>query len=233
MPNQKMKSSKVYSINVRSPSSQISSFSPSHRKKTLFGKPFAESLEKSRAAYDKKLHASNLALNEILLEQKCSHSYWNFLFSILGPLATFLMDYGAFVLWPMENAFTHPGTWWGHKIIRYVMPAQVDVCDSFVFILVLHFPLTEVDVHAQMWDSDDKLDGTDHPLLCWVLVARWVNPCCINLLLHFHRLQRNTGTCLVRIVLKMDSQIILFCSFIQLSQRFIKGTERQPFSIWF
>ena len=29
--------------------------------------------------------------------------------------------------------------------------------------------MKKVDVHAQMWDSDDEFDGTDHPLLCWGL----------------------------------------------------------------
>ena len=117
MPNQKeerMKSGKVFSIQVRSPSTQA--FTPvqeisGEQKTNIFGKPFAESLKKSRAAYDKKLDASKLALNQILLEGKSSHSRWNFLFAILGPFATFLMDYGAFVLWRMENAFTHPETW--------------------------------------------------------------------------------------------------------------------------
>ena len=113
-----MRSSKVYSIDVRSPSSQTFSLFPNqeasqpHSNETnIFKKPFAESLKKSRAVYEEKLQSSILALEQILLEGKRPHSRWYLLFAIAGPLATFLMDYGAFVLWPMKNAFTHPDTW--------------------------------------------------------------------------------------------------------------------------
>ena len=66
---------------------------------------------KSRAAYEEKSNASSQALNEIILERKSLYSLWYLLYAILGPLVTFLMNYGAFVLWPMKNAFTHPDTW--------------------------------------------------------------------------------------------------------------------------
>ena len=107
-----MKSNKVYSIDVRPSFTQSSSLFPAHakswrRKKKTFGK----SLMKSRASYKDKLDASNQALNKILLERKSSYSLWYLLYAILGPLATFLMNYGAFVLWPMKNVFTHPDTW--------------------------------------------------------------------------------------------------------------------------
>ena len=111
-----MKSSKVYSADVKPSSTQTTSLFPirkrSQRSRTnMFKKTFAESLMKSRTAYEEKLHASRMGLDEILLERKSSNSRWYLLFAILGPLATFLMDYAAFVLWPMKNAFTHPDTW--------------------------------------------------------------------------------------------------------------------------
>ena len=111
-----MRSSKVYSIDIKPPSSQTFSLFPNQEAsqqngRNIFKKPFTESLKKSRAAYDKKLGVSNLALNQILLESKCTHSCWYLLYAILGPLASFLLDYGAFVLWPMKNIFTYPDTW--------------------------------------------------------------------------------------------------------------------------
>ena len=51
------------------------------------------------------------------------------------------------------------------------MPAQVYCACSKVQVVFCTFPSPQVDVHAQMWDGDDQLDGTDHPLLCWVLAA--------------------------------------------------------------
>ena len=112
-----MRSSQVYSIDIgRAPSTQTFSLfpnqeAPQQNERNIFKKPFAESLKKSRAAYEKKLEASNLALDQILLEKNSSHSRFYLLYAVLGPLASFLLDYGAFGLWPMKNAFTHPDTW--------------------------------------------------------------------------------------------------------------------------
>ena len=110
----KMGSSKVYSIDVREASSsktfsvEESSF---ENATSIVKKPFAESLKKSRAAYEKKLNASSRSLKQILLERTSAHSSYYLLYAVLGPLATFLLDYGAFVLWPMKNAFANPDTW--------------------------------------------------------------------------------------------------------------------------
>lgn len=111
-----MKSSKVNSIEVKPSPTQTISLFPARkrsgrREENIFKNAFGESLLKSRAAYEEKLHASNQALNEILLDRKSSHSRWYLLYAILGPFVTFLMNYGAFVLWPMKNVFTHPDTW--------------------------------------------------------------------------------------------------------------------------
>ena len=112
-----MKSTKVSTIKVGSPSTSTSSSSfPAQQtcqrnNNYLFQNTFAQSLEKSREAYEEKLAASTFGLNEILLENKSSYSRWYLFYAILGPLATFAMDFGAFVLWPMENAFIHPETW--------------------------------------------------------------------------------------------------------------------------
>ena len=105
-----MKPNKVYSIEVR-PNSAVQDDQEKNRGNTFFKKPFTESLKKSRASYDGRLTTSNIVLDKILLENNCSHSRWYLLYAILGPLACFLMDYGAFVLWPMKNAFLHPETW--------------------------------------------------------------------------------------------------------------------------
>ena len=105
-----MKPNKVYSIEVR-PTSAVQDDHERNRGNTFFKKPFTESLKKSRASYDGKLTASNIVLDKILLENTCPHSRWYLLYAILGPLACFLMDYGAFVVWPMKNAFLHPETW--------------------------------------------------------------------------------------------------------------------------
>ena len=112
-----MGSNQVYSIDIRrAPSSQTFSLFPNQEasqqnERNIFKKPFAESLKKSRAAYEKKLDASKHALDKILLERNSSHSRFYLLYAVLGPLASFLLDYGAFVLWPMKNAFTYPDTW--------------------------------------------------------------------------------------------------------------------------
>ena len=105
-----MKSNKVYSIEVR-PASAVQDDQKENQESTFFKKTFTESLKKSRASYDGRLTASNIVLDKILLENTCPHSRWYLLYAILGPLACFLMDYGAFVLWPMKNAFLHPETW--------------------------------------------------------------------------------------------------------------------------
>ena len=110
-----MGSSKVYSIDIREASSsetfpnQEASFE--NASSIVVKKPFAESLKKSRAAYEKKSNASSRALKQILLERTSAHSSYYLLYAVLGPLATFLLDYGAFVLWPMKNAFANPDTW--------------------------------------------------------------------------------------------------------------------------
>ena len=113
-----MRSSKVHSIEIRenireaSPSETFPNQEASYENASIvIKKPFAESLKKSREAYEKKLEASSLDLKQILLEKKSSHSSFYLLYAVLGPLASFLLDYGAFVLWPMKNAFAHPDTW--------------------------------------------------------------------------------------------------------------------------
>ena len=105
--------SKVYSIDIKPPSGQtfLDQESSQQNESSIFKKVFAESLEKSRTGYEKKLEASKVALNQILLESKCTHSPLYLLYAILAPLASFLLDYGAFVLWPMDNVFIHPHTW--------------------------------------------------------------------------------------------------------------------------
>ena len=105
---QEMKPNKVYSLEVPS---AFQADQEENQRKTFFKKPFAENLKKSRASYDVGLTTSNIVLDKILLENNCPHSKWFLLYAILGPLACFLMDYGAFVLWPMKNAFLHPETW--------------------------------------------------------------------------------------------------------------------------
>ena len=112
---QEMKPNKVYSIEVPS---AVQEDQEENQRKTFFKKPFAENLKKSRAYYDVGLTASNIVLDKILLENNCPHSKWFLLYAILGPLACFLMDYGAFVLWPMKNAFLHPETWSALDTIR-------------------------------------------------------------------------------------------------------------------
>ena len=81
-----MKSSKVYSVDVKPSSTQTTSLFPirkrSQRRRTnIFKKTFAESLMKSRTAYEEKLHASRMGLDEILLERKSSNSRWYLLFA--------------------------------------------------------------------------------------------------------------------------------------------------------
>ena len=114
-----MKLNKVYSVEVR-PTSAVQDDQEKKQESTFFKKPFAESLKKSRASYDGILTASNIVLDKILLENTCPHSRWYLLYAILGPLACFLMDYGAFVLWPMKNAFLHPETWLALNIVYFV-----------------------------------------------------------------------------------------------------------------
>ena len=108
-----LRSSKVYSIDIKPPSNQTFPDQESSQQNgsNIFKKPFAESLKKSRTGYEKKLDASKVALNQILLGSKSTHSPFYLLYAILGPLASFLLDYGAFVLWPMKNVFAYPDTW--------------------------------------------------------------------------------------------------------------------------
>ena len=66
-----MKSSNVYSVDVKPSSTQTTSLFPirkmSQRRRTnMFKKTFAESLMKSRAAYEEKLHAHSMGLDEVL-----------------------------------------------------------------------------------------------------------------------------------------------------------------------
>ena len=54
---------------------------------------------------------TNRALSMILEERVRPHSWSYLLYALLGPLLTFAMDYAAYVVWPMKDAFVHPDTW--------------------------------------------------------------------------------------------------------------------------
>ena len=73
---------------------------------------FGGSLAESRALYDEEVAASDEALSKILEERRRPYSWWWLLYAFLGPLFTFAMVYVSFVLWPMQNVFSHPHTWW-------------------------------------------------------------------------------------------------------------------------
>ena len=167
-----MKPNKVYSIEVR-PNSAVQDDQEKNRGNTFFKKPFTESLKKSRASYDGRLTTSNIVLDKILLENNCSHSRWYLLYAILGPLACFLMDYGAFVLWPMKNAFLHPETW---SALNNIQIDKTFNCYRLLLCISSN-PLAlasilQVDVYVQVWNGDDEFDVSHHTLLC-----RGLAPC--------------------------------------------------------
>ena len=74
-------------------------------------KTFSGSLQDSRAVYDTEMLETSAALSKILEERVRPHSWSYLLYALLGPLLTFAMDYAAYVVWPMKDAFVHPDTW--------------------------------------------------------------------------------------------------------------------------
>ena len=85
--------------------------SASDKRENVLG-VFGGSLAESRALYDEEVAASDEALRKIFEERRRPYSWWWLLYALLGPLSTFAMVYATFVLWPMQNVFSHPHSWW-------------------------------------------------------------------------------------------------------------------------
>ena len=83
----------------------------------IFSSNIRETLDESNEMCINLRHAREEELKNIVNDQRCSSSYWTFLWPLAGSCLGMIFVLLGFVFWPTENLFLHPDTWW-HCVLQ-------------------------------------------------------------------------------------------------------------------
>ena len=79
---------------------------------TIVASTIRQSLEEAKENYDDLCTKREAEMESIVLHKKCSVSWVNMLWGLVGTVLGMTAVFIGFVLWPTENVFLHPDHWY-------------------------------------------------------------------------------------------------------------------------